>query len=58
MGTRYNVNAKTKPCPRCGIGKVYTGDMTTYNPTVDGVQVCTDCKTNELINNALNRRAD
>jgi len=58
MSSRYNQNAKTKPCPRCGVGTIYTqAEMRQYNQEVDGIQVCTNCKTQDLINQALNRRA-
>lgn len=36
-------NNPTKACPRCGIGKVFTGHMSSVNAKVDGKTACPDC---------------
>jgi len=56
MGTNYNPNAKTAPCPRCGQGTIYTQPhMREQNQTLDGKQVCVKCYSNNLIDTYLNR---
>ena len=39
-----NQNIPTKPCPRCGVGKVYVGERSkSLNVKINGVSVCEDC---------------
>ena len=50
----YNQKAPTKPCPRCGTGRVYTANDRggAYNDKIDGQAVCPDCKFDDILENA------
>lgn len=50
MGSRKHVHNATI-CDKCGIGSVFTGDMTKYNPKsrYDGKSICPDCAVREII---------
>ena len=44
-----NQNISQKPCPRCGVNTIYTGERCKgINPKIDGVEVCEDCVVKEI----------
>ena len=48
--------AKTRRCPRCGTGEIYTGVQAAHNPkSADGHVVCAGCKADEVIQATIDR---
>jgi hypothetical protein len=58
MGQTFlkNQNIPTKPCPRCNVGTIYTGERAkSLNVKIDGQAVCEDCMVKHLINRYHNK---
>lgn len=45
-------NPTYKICPRCGEKRLLAGRQAAYNAksSLDGLRICTECKTNEIYN--------
>lgn len=51
-------NTRSRPCPSCGQNKMRSGQQASTHGKVNGVQVCDDCKVKDILNSAINRKAN